>query len=162
MSACGNPPGLLSPQSKYCLAASAVTDVTAFDDSTPDATEIAMRVVDGTNMAEMSFGEIEKPISANGGYNETKWHGLLMNKIGRINERRRVEYHNITGPGHYDLAAAREHNALMLAHGLPPPHAHLQQLVPRSQALYGIHYFHAELARRAPPPRAASSSTRKS
>ena len=103
-------------------------------------------------MAETSFGELEKPISANGGYNEDKFQGLLMNKIGRMNERRRVEFYGISGPGHYDLESARAHNARMAEHGLPLPHPHLPPLAPRSQALYGVDYFHAELARRRPPP----------
>ena len=107
-----------------------------------------LRIIDGTNMAETSFGELEKAISANGGYNEKKWQGLLLNKIGRLNERRRVQFCNISGPGHYNLEGARAHNALMAAHGLPLPHPHLPPLAPRSEALYGIDYFHAELKRR--------------
>jgi len=55
-----------------------------------------LRIIDGTNMAETSFGELEKAISANGGYNEKKWQGLLLNKIGRLNERRRVQFCNIS------------------------------------------------------------------
>jgi hypothetical protein len=113
------------------------------------------RVMDGTNMAEVAFGELEKTISANGGYNETKWHGLLLSKIGRMNERKRTASHGIAGPGHYDLARARAHNAKLEALGLPPPHPHLPPLAPRSKALYGIDYFHAELERRRAPPAAA-------
>jgi hypothetical protein len=90
-----------------------------------------IRVVDGTNIAESAFGELEKPISTNGGYNENKWQGLLLNKIGRINERQRRKKHGIVGPGHYDLARARRHNELMRAEGAPLPHPHLAPLAPR-------------------------------
>ena len=38
------------------------------------------RFCDGTNVAEAAFGEIEKTISANGGYNEKTWNGILLNK----------------------------------------------------------------------------------
>ena len=40
----------------------------------------------------------------------------------------------------------------MAKNNLPLPHPHLEQLAPRSHALYGVDYFHAELARRRPPP----------
>jgi hypothetical protein len=39
------------------------------------------RFCDGTNVEEAAFGEIEKTISANGGYSEKTWQGLLLNKV---------------------------------------------------------------------------------
>ena len=105
------------------------------------------RVADGTNVAESGFGEIEKPISTNGGYNQNKWQGLLLSKIGRINERQRCKLHGVVGPGHHDLSRARRHNSLMCEQGLPLPHPSLEPLEPQSSALYGVDYFHAEIAR---------------
>ena len=102
---------------------------------------------DGTNIVEAAFGEIEKAISENGGYNEAKWQGLLLNKIGRMNERARG-----CRAGHYDLAQQRMANELAASYNDPLPHPHLDKLKPpemRSTALQGVDYFHAELKRRA-------------
>ena len=117
-------------------------------------------VVDGTNVAEMAFGEIEKPISSHGGYKEKIWQGKLLNKIGRMNERERVAQAGGPGPGHYHLQRARLHNALMSAHSLALPHPSLPDLAPRARVLQGVDAFYAELARRrlASAPGASSSS----
>jgi len=112
--------------------------------------------IDGTNWTEASFGEIEKGIFENGGYNEAKWNGLLLNKIGRINERVRGLH-----AGHYDLDQQRMANALAASYGDPLPHPHLAPLKPpalRSTALQGIGYFHAELGRRAERARLAAEA----
>ena len=105
------------------------------------------RVIYGTNIVEASFGEIEKAIFSNGGYSEIKWQGILLNKIGRLNERKRAEASG-GGAGHYDLERQRMANALMQP-GEPLPHPHLPPLAPLSQAEQGIDYFHSEIRRRA-------------
>merc|ERR1719424_2669047 len=50
--------------------------------------------------------------------------------------------------GHYDMQRQRQANAAAESRGDPLPHPYLPQLAPRSQALYGVDYFHAELERR--------------
>ena len=94
------------------------------------------RYAGGTGMAEAGFGELEKTISANGGYGEKKWDGLMLNKVGRMNERRR----GCPG-GHFDMRRQRMANAAALARGDPLPHPNLPQLSPRSNAEYVSRYF---------------------
>lgn len=104
------------------------------------------RIIDGTNKAEASFGELEKPISANGGYSRDKFDGKLLNKIGRMNERERVSQAGGSGPGHYNLKRARLHNALMASLGEPLPHPSLPQLAPRAQTKHATFAFDRAVA----------------
>eukprot|EP00966_Prymnesium_polylepis_P041575 965077-Prymnesium_polylepis.1 len=74
---------------------------------------------------------------------------------------RKLAHINGSGPGHYDTERARMHNALMLP-GERLPHPNLPELNPRSQALYGADYFHAQVARgaaAAAPATAAPAAT---
>ena len=103
-----------------------------------------LRIMDGTNIVENRFGEIEKVFPSNGGYGEDLWHGTLLARISRLNERARIAYLGGGIVGHYNLQLARIHNELMRQLEQPLPHPTLPPLAPRSAAEYGIMYGRSE------------------
>ena len=98
-------------------------------------------VGDGTQTAETTFGEIEKVfLDTNGTHKESVWNGLLLEKIGRINEKARRELPGVVSFVHHNMMDAQASNALMRSAGRRLPHETLRPYAPRTNASYGVKY----------------------
>ena len=118
-------------------------DVERYSVLKPDSRGLdTLKVADtGTNGSEASFGEIEKVFPSNGTCNNIVWQGVVLEKIGRINEAAREKRPGCSGLGHHNMHLARAHDALMRHVDRQPQHVGLPVLAPRTKSLYGIDYF---------------------
>ena len=98
---------------------------------------------DSTTKAETGFGEVEKVfLSSNGTWKPRVWHGLILEKFGRMNQNALSKRPGGSALGHHDMQAARGHNAILEHYGRGPQHPGIQPLAPRSRAwLQGVDFF---------------------
>ena len=118
---------------------------------------------DSTTRAETGFGEVEKVfLSSNGTWKPRVWHGLVLEKFGRMNQNALSKRPGGSALGHHDMQAARGHNAILELHGRGPQHPGVRRLAPRSRKwLQGVDFYdwiqpQLEAARAAPAPSPAA------